>query len=263
VLFSDRGLSDGFRKMHGFGGHTFKWVNSNNEVFFVKFHFLADLGFQCLYDTPEDKIKVLNPDYSSKDLFDHLRSGKSASWTFSVQIMPEAEAANYKWNIFDVTKVWPHGDYPCIPVGKMVLNRNQENFFAETEQSAFSPGHLVPGIEVTQDKVLQGRLFSYPDTHRHRLGVNYLQIPINCPFRANIANGQRDGLMTVNGNQGSRPNYEPNSIGGPIADAKYKDIGFKVTGLAQRYAPNHPNCDFAQPGALFRKVMTPVRREIF
>jgi len=179
-----------------------------------------------------------------------------------VQIMPEAEAANYKWNIFDVTKVWPHGDYPCIPVGKMVLNRNQENFFAETEQSAFSPGHLVPGIEVTQDKVLQGRLFSYPDTHRHRLGVNYLQIPINCPFRANIANGQRDGLMTVNGNQGSRPNYEPNSIGGPIADAKYKDIGFKVTGLAQRYAPNHPNCDFAQPGALFRKVMTPAKRDI-
>jgi catalase len=126
--------------------------------------------------------------------------------------MAEAEANNYKWNIFDITKVWPHSDYPLIPVGKMVLNRNPENYFAETEQSAFSPGHVVPGIEPSADKMLQGRLFSYPDTHRHRLGANYDQIPINCPYRARVANSTRDGPMCVNGNQGSSPNYNPSSF---------------------------------------------------
>lgn len=135
--------------------------------------------------------------------------------------MPESEAASYEWDINDITKVWPHSDYPLIRVGKLTLNRNPKNYFAEVEQAAFSPSHMVPGIEPSNDKMLQGRLFSYPDTHRHRLGKNYDQIPINCPYRARVHNYQRDGNMTVNGNQGSQANYEPNSFGGPTECPKY------------------------------------------
>jgi len=253
ILMSDRGIPNGFRHMHGFGSHTFKWVNKNGEVFFIKYHFLTDIGFKTLTNS---EAAPLDSDYFTKDLYDHIQSGKSATWTVSVQIMPEAEALNYKWNVLDVTKVWPHGDYPCIPIGKMVLNRIPDNFFAESEQSAFSPGHFVPGIEPSADRILQSRIFSYPDTQRHRLGVNHLQIPVNCPYRATVSNHHRDGFMTVNGNQGNAPNYDPNSFGGPRTDGRGKIAPYKVTGLVQRYVSNHPNCDFSQPGALFRKVMT-------
>jgi catalase len=253
ILMSDRGIPMSLRHMHGFGGHTFKWVNKNAEVFFVKMHILTDLGFKTLTN---EQAAPLDSDHHTKDLYDTMQSGKTATYTVSVQIMPEADAATYKWNILDVTKVWPHGDYPCIPFGKLVLNRIPDNFFAESEQSAFSPGHFVPGIEPTADRVLQGRLFSYPDTQRHRLGVNHHQIPINCPYRSLVSNHQRDGFMTVNGNQGNLPNYEPNSFRGPQADPNYKMAPFKVTGLVQRHVVNHPNCDFAQPGTLYRKIMT-------
>jgi catalase len=160
----------------------------------------------------------------------------------------------YRWNIFDITKVWPQADYPLIPVGKLVLNRNPENYFAETEQVAFAPSHLVPGIEPSLDKMLQGRLFSYPDTHRHRLGVNYKQIPINCPYRAKISNNQRDGFMQVNGNGGSRPNHEPSSFHKYEVVPSAKTSQFRVTGQIGRFKPAHPNDDFAQPGVLYRKV---------
>lgn len=153
-----------------------------------------------------------DPDYATRDLSNSIKRNEFPSWTMYVQIMPEREAANYRFDVFDITKIWPHTDYPLVPVGKLTLNRNPENYFAETEQSAFSPSHLVPGIEPSNDKMLQGRLFSYPDTHRHRLGGNYDQIPINCPYRARVHNTQRDGFMVVNGNQGSEPNYEPNTV---------------------------------------------------
>jgi catalase len=147
-----------------------------------------------------------------------------------MQIIPEKDGESYKYDIYDVTKVWPHSDYPLIPVGKMVLNKNPENYFAEVEQAAFAPTNLVPGIEPSNDKMLQGRLFSYPDTHRHRLGPNFDQIPINCPYKARVANYQRDGPMTVNGNQGSEPVYEPNSLNGPVQDISKKQASFSVTG---------------------------------
>lgn len=174
--------------------------------------------------------------------------------------MPEADAAKYKWNIFDVTKVWPHADYPLQEVGKFVLNRNPENWHAEIEQLAFSPGNFVPGIEASHDKMLQGRLFSYPDTHRHRLGPNFLQIPVNCPFRTRVHNGQRDGLMAVDGNQGKKKNYEPNSDSIFLVDAKHKHSAIEVRGQIGRYKPAHPNDDFAQPGALYRKAMSDTDR---
>ena len=261
ILFSDRGTPYGYRHMPGFGSHTFKWVNDKNEVFFVKFHFTTDQGVKNFTDAEAGKMTMDNPDFATQDLFEAIEKGEGASWTASVQVMPEADAAKYKWNIFDVTKVWPHGDYPLIPYGKMVLNKNSENYFADIEQAAFSPSHMVPGIEPSDDKMLQGRLFSYPDTHRHRLGTNYQQIPVNCPYRTRVNNGQRDGFMTINGNQGSAPNYEPNSYHSQVEDPSAKFSTFKVSGLVQRYKPAHPNCDFEQPGALFRKVMSNTDRE--
>ena len=260
ILFSDRGTPDGYRHMNGYGSHTYKWVNAKNEVFFIKFHFKTDAGIKNMTDAQAGQLKNTDPDYSTRDLFQHINSNQSATWTVAVQIMPEAQAANYKWNILDITKVWPHSDYPLIPFGKMVLNRNAENYFAEVEQSAFSPSHTVPGIEPSNDKMLQARLFSYPDTHRHRLGGNYTQIPVNCPYRTVQNNGIRDGFMVVDGNQGSKPNYEPNSLGTYEVNKSAANSSQKVTGLVQRYKPAHPNCDFAQPGALFRKVMTDVDR---
>jgi len=168
------------------------------------------------------------------------------------------DAVKYRFNPFDITKVWPHKDYPLVPFGRMVLNRNPENYFAEVEQSAFSPSHLVPGIEPSPDKMLQGRLFSYPDTHRHRLGVNYEQIPINCPYaiKGKVRNGQRDGFMSINGNQGNSPNYHPNSFGGPQSNPSVKIAPFEVSGLVARHKYQHPNDDFVQPGNLYR-LMTP------
>lgn len=212
ILFSDRGTPYGYRHMNGYGSHTFRWVNAKGEVFYVKWHFKTDAGIKNFTGPEADKMKSVDGDFATGELFNHIQSGNSATWTMHAQVMPEADAANYEWNIFDITKVWPHTDYPLQRVGKLVLNRNPENYFAEVEQVAFSPGHVVPGIEPSQDKMLQGRLFSYPDTHRHRLGANYEQIPVNCPYRVKIANGIRDGPMNVNGNQGNAKNYEPSSF---------------------------------------------------
>ncbi|KAM3127004.1 hypothetical protein pb186bvf_020883 [Paramecium bursaria] len=259
ILFSDRGTPDGYRQMNGYSSHTFRWVNKSGEAFWVKFHFKADAGIKNLSASDADKLKTTNGDYATEDLFNHIKNGNTVSWTVQYQVMPEQDGFKYKWNVFDVTKVWPHSDYPCINFGKLVLNRNPENYFQEVEQSAFSPGHLVPGIEPSLDKMLQGRLFSYPDTHRHRLGTNYTQIPINCPYRARVVNQQRDGPQSFN-NQGNRPNYEPNSFQPLTVIPESKTSQFRVTGLIGRYKPAHPNDDFAQPGALFRKVMNDQQR---
>lgn len=210
ILMSDRGTPDGYRKMNGYGSHTFRWVNDKGEAFWVKLHFKTKSGIKNFtWDEAENLLK--DQDYATRDLFNHIKGSNTSEWDLFIQAIPEKDAFSYRWNIFDVTKVVPHSDYPLIPVGTLVLNRNPENYFAETEQSAFSPGHLVPGMEPSVDKMLQGRLFSYPDTHRHRLGTNYEQIPINCPYRAKVKNMIRDGPMRVDGNGGSDIHYEPNS----------------------------------------------------
>ena len=174
--------------------------------------------------------------------------------------MPEKEGESYKYDIYDVTKVWLHSDYPLIPVGKFVLNRNPENYFAEVEQSAFAPTNLVPGIEPSNDKMLQGRLFSYPDTHRHRLGPNFDQLPINCPYRARVSNYQRDGPANVTNNFGNAPNYEPNSLNGPVEDPTKANSIFTVQGEVGKHKYVHPNDDFEQPRMLFRKILTEAER---
>ena len=207
TLFSDRGTPDGYRHINGYSSHTFRWINKSGEAFWVKLHFKTLSGIKTLSAKQANDL-MTDPDYAQRDLVNHLDAGKTAEWQLSIQAIPERDGFNYRWNLFDVTKVVPHGDYPLIPIGKLVLNRNVDNYFAETEQSAFSPGHLVPGMEPSLDKMLQGRLFSYPDTHRHRLGANYDMIPINCPYRAKVANTQRDGPMRVDKNGGNNTLFQ-------------------------------------------------------
>ncbi len=256
VLYSDRGTPDGYRHMNGYGSHTFRWVNKKEEGFWVKFHFKTVSGVKNLEADKAAELRGSDADYAQRDLFFHIKSGKTAEWNLFVQVMPEAEGLKYKWNIFDVTKVWPHSDYPLMPVGRLVLDKNPANYFQDVEQSAFSPGHLVPGIEASFDKMLQGRLFSYPDTHRHRLGANYDQIPINCPYKTRIHNCMRDGPMCVDGNKGSRPNYEPNSFHIYDFKTEARYAPYRITGVIGRFKPAHPNDDFAQAGELYRKVFT-------
>jgi catalase len=255
ILFSDFGTPYSYRHMHGYGSHTYKLVNKRGEAFWTKFHFHSDQGHKNL--TIEEAIKLAgeDPDHTTRDLFDNIKNGNFPSWTASIQVMPVDDAAKYRYDVFDVTKVWPHKDYPLIPFGKLVLNRNPTNYFAETEQSAFSPANLVPGIEASQDKMLQGRLFSYNDTHRHRLGPNYTQIPINAPLRSKLNTYYRDGFMTVNGNGGSGPNYFPNSFNGPKPAEHLHEHKFNVNATVARTNYVHPNNDFEQAGALFRNVM--------
>lgn len=201
-------------------------------------------------------------EWATHDLYDRIGKGDHPSWNWFVQAMPEKDALNYKFDVFDITKVWPHSDYPLIPVGKITLNRNPTNYHAETEQVAFAPSHLVPGIEPSMDKMLQGRLLNYPDTHRHRLGPNYEQIPINCPYRARMGNyNERDGPMTVMGGGAQFPvNYEPNSVGGPTENKAYAWAEHKVEGSIGRYPHQHPNTNYEQPRELFNKVFSEADR---
>jgi len=255
-LFGDRGIPDGFRHMNGYSSHTWKWVNSEGKATWVKFHFKTEAGIKNLTSEEAARIQQSDLDYATRDLFNHIENGGVAAWKVYVQLMPFEEAYNYRFNPFDITKVWPHSDYPLIELGRMVLDTNPENYFAEVEQAAFSPSHLVPGIEPSPDKMLQGRLFSYPDTHRHRLGVNYQQIPVNCPYRTRggVTNYHRDGFMAVNSNGGSGPNYEPNSFHGPREDPDYKEHSLELKGNTGRFRYNHPNDDFIQPRWLYEKV---------
>jgi catalase len=260
ILFSDRGTPDGYRHLNGYSSHTYKWVNDAGEVHFVQYHFKTDQGIKNLTPQRAGELAGSDPDYATRDLFESIERGEPPSWTWYVQIMPEAEAADYKYDILDITKVWPQKDYPLHEVGKLVLNRNPDNYFAETEQSAFAPTHMVPGIEPSNDRMLQARLFSYPDTQRHRLGANYDQIPINCPYRARVSHYQRDGPMNVNGNHGSLPHYEPNTLGGPVADPTKAWTTPEVSGKVGRHSFGTPD-DFVQPRALYKDVMNETERE--
>jgi catalase len=260
-LLGDRGTPYTYRHMNGYSSHTYMWINHSGEKFWVKYHFKTDQGIKCFTDEQAGEMAAEDPDFHRRDLWRSINEGEAPSWTLYMQIMPFEEAADYRFNPFDLTKVWPHGDYPLIKVGRMVLNQNPENFFAEIEQSAFEPANMVSGIGPSPDKMLQGRLFSYPDTHRHRIGANYLQLPVNQP-RAEVHSYNKDGPMRYQGS--GDPTYAPNSYGGAQADPElYKDQTYQVTGEIVRSANrlHDEDDDFGQAGTMYREVLDEPARE--
>lgn len=261
ILFSDRGIPRGIPFMNGYGSHTYSFINAADERFWVKFHFKTQQGIQCMMQEEADMIAGDTADYHTQQLFAAIDDGDFPKWTLSVQIMPEKDAEDYRWNPFDLTKVWSHADYPLIEVGVMEMNRNPDNYFAEIEQAAFSPANVVPGISFSPCKMLQARIFSYADAHRYRLGANFESLPVNCPHAAKVNNYQRDGKMTFGDNGGSSPNYEPNSFGGPKADPSVKEPALKISGDADWYEQiRGVDDDYIQPGNLYR-LMPPDEQE--
>jgi catalase len=260
-LMSDRGTPASWRNMNGYGSHTFLWYNAGGEKFWVKYHFKTDQGVENFADAEAKAMASADPDFHIRDLHAAIKRGDFPSWTVQVQVMPYAEAADYRFNPFDLTKVWPHSDYPPITIGRFTLDRNPENYFAEIEQAAFEPANMVPGVGPSPDKMLQGRLFSYPDTHRYRIGPNYLQLPVNRPKVA-VHSYNKDGAMRYE-NPGD-PVYAPNTAGGPAADPElWKDDSYQVGGeiIRSAYTLHAEDDDFGQPRALWEKVLSETDRE--
>ena len=262
TLMSDRGTPRTLRNMHGFSSHTYSWMNAEGERFWVKYHFKTVQGIENFSLAEADAMVSEDPDFHRRDLFEAIAAGNAAEWRLEMQIMPFEEAAEYRFNPFDLTKVWPHADYPPIQVGRMVLDRNPENHFAEVEQAGFAPSNLVPGIGLSPDKMLMGRIFSYHDTHLHRIGTNYEQLPINAP-KCPVHSYSKDGPMTYR-DAGAQPVYAPNSYGGPEADpGKALPSWWVEAGEIAHYAydKHRDDDDFIQPGALYREVMSETDRE--
>jgi len=261
---SGRGTPYGYRHMDGFGSHTFSMINAKNERVWVKFHFKTMQGIKNFTGEEASAMRGIDPDFAQHDLLHAIDNGDFPKWALKIQVMTEEQARTYRWNPFDLTKVWPQGDFPLIDVGVLELNQNPDNYFAHVEQSAFAPAHVVDGIGYSPDKMLQGRLLSYPDAHRHRLGANYEQIPVNrCPFAVN--NYERDGQMRVDGNRGSAPNYFPNSFDNIVADAAYKEPSWDLgTGVADWYDRNADgeNDHYTQPGNLYRLMGSDEKQEL-
>lgn len=261
VLFSDRGTPDGYRYMNGYGSHTFSMINKKNQRVWVKFHFKTQQGIKTLTGPQADELRGKDPDYAQRDLVKAIDKKEYPRWTLKIQVMTEEQARKFKWNPFDITKVWPHKDFPLMEAGVMELNEIPANYHADVEQAAFAPSHTVDGIGLSPDKLLQGRILAYPDAHRYRLGANYEQLPVNRPV-VPVNNYQRDGMMNLSGNGGSAPNYYPNSFDPIVADPSYKEAPLKLDSeLAATWDRNEKDDDhYSQPGALFRKVMTEEQR---
>lgn len=256
-VFSDRGIPDGYRHMDGFGCHTFKLVNADGTTVYCKFHVKNDQGSRNLSASEAEELASKDPDYYIRDLYNSIAGKDYPTWTFYIQVMTLEQARTWTFNPFDVTKLWPLSEFPLIPVGKVVLQRNPTNYFSDVEQIAMSPANLVPGIEPSPDKVLQGRLFAYGDSQRHRLGPNFSQLPVNCPLKVRRANYERDGKMAVT-NQGGAPNYFPNSFSGPVDDAKWKAPPFASSGDVDRWDSSSDD-DFTQPGEFWEAMSSEER----
>ncbi len=254
ILFSDRGIPDGYRHMHGYSSHTFSLINDRDELFYCKWHFITNQGIKNLDVETAETLAGSDPDYSQRDMHHAIEQGEFPSWTVKIQVMPENQIDNFKYDPFDLTKVWPHAEFPLIDVGVMTLDRMPSNYHAETEQSAFNPSNVIPGMGYSPDRMLQGRLLSYPDAHRYRIGTNYDLLPINA-HRNNGFNYNRDGAMRFDGNGGDLPNYEPNSFGGPKEEPKYREQPYRNTATTNevgRYDHRENNDDYTQTGDLWR-----------
>jgi catalase len=250
-LFGDRGIPATLRNMNGYSSHTFSLWNAKSERFWVKWHFKTVQGIRNMTAEEATRIAGEDLDYHRRDLFNAIEKGEFPKWRVMVQVMPEKDAETYPINPFDLTKVWPHKDYPLIEVGEMELNRNPENYFAEVEQAAFEPGNLPPGMGASPDKMLQARLLSYPDAHRYRIGINYAALDVNKP-KCPVMHYHRDGQTRFDGNFGRAPNYQPNSFGGPVDDVSVKEPPLKISGDADRYDHRAGNDDYTQAGNLYR-----------
>jgi catalase len=259
IVMSDRGLPFSYRHMHGFGSHTFSLINAKNQRFWVKFHFKTQQGIRNLTDQEAQAIVATDRESHQRDLMESIERKDYPRWTLYFQIMPEKEAATYRFNPFDLTKVWLHKDYPLIEVGEFELNRNPDNYFAEVEQSAFNPANIVPGIGISPDKMLQGRLFSYGDAHRYRLGVNHDMIPVNKP-RCPVHSYHRDGAMRIDGNYGRTLAYEPNSYGEWQQQPEFAELPLKLEGDAKRWDHRVDDDYYTQPRLLF-KLMKPSQQK--
>ncbi|MCX2890326.1 MULTISPECIES: catalase [Pseudomonas] len=251
ILFSDRGIPDGYRHMHGFGSHTYSLINAKGERTWVKWHFKTQQGIKNLAPADAARLAGTDPDYAQRDLFEAIERGEFPRWTVCIQVMSEAEAANRTENPFDVTKTWSQKDYPLIEVGVLELNRNPLNYFAEVEQAAFGPSNMVPGVGLSPDRMLQGRVFAYADAHRYRVGTNHQQLPVNAP-RCPVNSYQRDGSMAA-GHYGSAPNYEPNSYANaPKQSPRHAEPALALNGAADRHDHREDTDYYSHAGALFR-----------
>lgn len=262
IVMSDRGIPRSYRHMHGFGSHTFSLINEDNERFWVKFHFRTQQGIKNMTDQESETAIGKCRETHQRDLYESIEQGDFPKWTMSIQVMPEKEAATCPYNPFDLTKVWYHKDYPLIEVGELELNKNPENYFAQVEQSAFNPASIVPGIGFSPDKMLQGRLFSYADAQRYRLGVNHHLIPVNkarCPFHSY----HRDGSMRVDENHGSTPGYEPNSFGQWQEQPEFKEPPLSLEGAADHWNHREDEDYYTQPGRLFNLMSEDQKKCLF
>ncbi|TWT66482.1 catalase [Allorhodopirellula solitaria] len=261
-LMGDRGIPKTYRHMNGYSSHTYMWVNAAGKRFWVKYHFKTNQGIDCLTQADADRLAGSDGDCHRRDLFDAIARGDHPSWTLNVQIMPFEDAATYRFNPFDLTKVWPHADHPLQEVGRLTLDRNPTDFHTEIEQAAFEPSNLVPGIGVSPDKMLLGRMFAYADSHRHRIGVNYKQIPVNKP-QCPVFSYSKDGPMRVE--NVSDPVYAPNSKGGPAADPQRhpESATWEAGGefIRAAYTLREDDDDFGQAGTLVREVMDDAARD--
>ena len=259
ILMSDRGLPRGFRHVNGYGSHTYSFINAKNERFWVKFHFKTLQGHKFWTNEEAERVVAKDRESSQRDLFESIERDDFPKWRFCVQIMPEKDAETYRWNPFDLTKVWPHEDYSLIDVGVLELNRNPEHYFAEVEQASFSPSNIVPGISWSPDKMLQARIFSYADAHRYRVGTHYEMLPVNRP-KAGALTYHADGPMRFDAPKGTDAYYEPNTFGGPVQDKRFAEPPLRISGDANRYNHRDGNDDYTQPGNLFR-LMTPDQQQ--
>ncbi len=263
IVMSDRGIPDGFRHMHGFGSHTFSLINADKERIWCKFHWRCQQGIRNLTDAQAAALIAADRDSAGTDLFRAIDQGRFPKWKLCIQVMTDEQARDFPFNPFDLTKVWPHADFPLIEVGEMVLNRNPQNYFAEVEQAAFNPAQVVPGIGFSPDKMLQGRLFAYGDAQRYRLGVNHHLIPVNrprCPFHS----FHRDGQMRTDGNLGSTLSYEPNSYHEWQAQPRFMEPPQHICGDSGHWDYANDDDDYyAQPRALFLLMNAEQRQALF
>jgi catalase len=262
ILMSDRGIPKSYRHVNGYGSHTYSLINAQGERFWVKFHFKTLQGIQTITNAEAEAIVAKDRESNQRDLFENIQAGNFPKWSFEIQIMTNEQAKECSFNPFDLTKVWPHKDYPMIKVGIMTLNENPKNYFNEIEQASFSPSNVVPGISFSPDKMLQARIFSYPDAHRYRVGTHYEMLPVNRPI-VEVNTYHADGSMNYEIKEPTDAYYEPNSFGGAIEDASFAEPAFETGDVADRYNHRDGNDDFSQPRALFELMNDSQKEQLF